>query len=488
MSFRMGLLCVAIALTVQGTYAADGGATNDAAGSAAAKPAVEAKQDAPAPGHSMHGEAFNEGPRQKPYLMAGMSNVHFPVTTKVPEAQAYFDQGIAQLHGFWYFEAERSFRQVAKLDPECAMAFWGMAMANDNNEKRAKEFIKTAAEKKAGASPREVAWIDALAAWHASEDNTERRRKYVQALEAIVQDNPDDVEAKAYLALQIWKNGSWMTDSKKQLPISSHQAVDAILDQVFAANPMHPAHHYRIHLWDQEKPARALVSASLGGQSSPGIAHMWHMPGHTYSKLHRYADAAWQQEASARVDHAHMMRDGILPDQIHNYAHNNEWLIRNLAFLGRLSDAIDLAENMISLPRHPKYNTLEKRGTSAGYGRQRLEEVLVQYECWEDLLGERAKVLFASATDKPAGQGETGTPAGASPSSGLANRKRASSRLQPWKPCCKSCALRGSLRPTKPKQRPELTRNRTTKSTRPWPPRCEANRVTSKRPKPPSPS
>ena len=57
---------------------------------------------------------------------------------------------------------------------------------------------------------------------------------------------------------------------------------------------------------------------------------MWHMPGHIFSDLHRYADAAWQQEASARTDHAYMIRDGVLPDQIYNYAHNNEWLIRDL--------------------------------------------------------------------------------------------------------------------------------------------------------------
>ena len=124
---------------------------------------------------------------------------------------------------------------------------------------------------------------------------------------------------------------------------------------------------------------------------------MWHMPGHTYSKLHRYADAAWQQEASARVDHAHMMRDGVLPDQIHNYAHNNEWLIRNLAFLGRVHDAVALAENMISLPRHPKYNTREKRGTSSGYGHGRLEDVLEQYECWEEIVGPAGRHLFDPA-------------------------------------------------------------------------------------------
>jgi peroxiredoxin len=112
---------------------------------------------------------------------------------------------------------------------------------------------------------------------------------------------------------------------------------------------------------------------------------MWHMPGHTYSKLNRFADAAYQQEASARVDHAHMVRARLLPDQIHNYAHNNEWLIRNLIHLGRVRDAIDLAKNMIELPRHPKYNQLGKSG-SARFGSERLIDVLVRYELWGDLI------------------------------------------------------------------------------------------------------
>jgi peroxiredoxin len=111
---------------------------------------------------------------------------------------------------------------------------------------------------------------------------------------------------------------------------------------------------------------------------------MWHMPGHIYSKLKRYDDACWQQEASARVDHAQMMRDRVLPDQIHNFAHNNEWLIRNLIFVGRMRDAIDLAKNMCELPRHPKYNTYAKG--SARFGRQRLLEALSRFELWEELV------------------------------------------------------------------------------------------------------
>ena len=82
------------------------------------------------PGHSSHGEAFNEGPRRAAYLMGTTGNVSFAITSKHAQSQAFFNQGLGQLHGFWYFEAERSFRQICALDHSCAMAYWGMALAN----------------------------------------------------------------------------------------------------------------------------------------------------------------------------------------------------------------------------------------------------------------------------------------------------------------------------------------------------------------------
>ena len=112
-------------------------------------------------GHSLHGEAFNEGPRQSAYLMKGMGRVRFPITTEKQEAQLFFSQGVAQLHGFWYFEAERSFRQAAMLDPDCAMAYWGMAVANRNNTERAKKFVEEAKKRRDKATKREKLWIDA---------------------------------------------------------------------------------------------------------------------------------------------------------------------------------------------------------------------------------------------------------------------------------------------------------------------------------------
>src|SRR5579863_9440300 len=260
-----------------------------------------------AAGHSYHGESFNEGPRQRAYLMGNTGLISFSATTASPEAQQFINQGVGQLHGFWYYEAERSFRQAAKLDPQCAIAYWGMALANTNNAKRAKGFLAEAVKRKAGAGEREKMYIDALEAYYNAESkgkDKERHDAYAQALEKILYKFPDDV-------------------------------------------------------------------------------------------------AAWQQEASARVDHAYMLRDHILPDQIHNYAHNNEWLIRDLSHIGRIRQALALARNMIEIPRHPQYNTLS--GGSASFGRMRLFEVLSRYELWDELIA-LCDTPYLDATENPADQ------------------------------------------------------------------------------------
>jgi len=343
--------------------------------------ALAASAADPLPGHSAHGETFNEGPRQAAVLIPGCgAAVKFPISTKNAEAQQFFTQGIGQLHGFWYYESERSFRQAAALDPACAMAYWGMAMANVNNEKRAKGFLDKALKLKDKASAREKQWIAVLENLYKDDkrDKKQRQLDCIRDFETLVQEDPKDIEAKAFLVWRIWFG-------KSDVPIPSVQVVDAMLDQIFAAVPDHPAHHYRIHLWDDRKPIRAVTSAARCGQASPGIAHMWHMPGHTFSKLKRFDDAVWQQEASTRVDHAYMIRSFILPDQIHNYAHNEEWLVRNYNELGRVKDALGLARSLIRIPRHPSINTLDKAGTSASYGRTRLIETLIKWELWDEL-------------------------------------------------------------------------------------------------------
>jgi peroxiredoxin len=285
-----------------------------------------------------------------------------------------------------------------------------------NNRGRASGFIREAVARTENASRRERLYLEALAAYYEdsgrddqtdaekevgeespksggdqqstdkpmkdSDDGkkeTEKRlkQKYLDDLETIVNEFPDDIEAKALLANQRWA-------FRETIPIDDPEKVNELLDDVFKVEPMHPAHHYRIHLWDDVNAERALTSAARCGQSAPAIAHMWHMAGHTYSKLHRHEEAAWQQEASARVDHAYMYRDQVMPYQIHNYAHNNEWLVRSLLNVGRVNDAIELAKNLRDLPRHPKQNSATKKESAASFGRDRLFDALVLYERWDD--------------------------------------------------------------------------------------------------------
>jgi len=93
-------------------------------------------------GHSQHGPAFDVGPRQKPVKLAGIGSAHFPITTKNPEVQQWFDQGVTLLHSFWYYEAERSFRWCVKLEPDNAMAYWGLARSAQDRERRPISFAR----------------------------------------------------------------------------------------------------------------------------------------------------------------------------------------------------------------------------------------------------------------------------------------------------------------------------------------------------------
>jgi peroxiredoxin len=360
-------------------------------------------------GHSRHGAEFNEGPRRAGSLMPGLNaDVHFPVVGLSTEAQAFFDQGICQQHGFWYFEAERSFREVLRRHPDCALAYWGIAMANVDNRERAAGFAAQAVQRSKALPERERLYVEALAKLYQIDDaltaelqsgDAERiakakasvvgkkerdekalQRQFLKGLEAVVAACPDDLEAKAFLAIQSWRN------LDHGIEISSHGAVDGLLELVLQKVPLHPAHHYRVHLWDREAAVRASRSAAVLGDTAPAIAHQWHMAGHIYAKLDRHAEAAWQQEASARVDQAHMARERVMPFLIHNYGHNQEWLARSLAYVGRAEAALAVAKNLAELPRHPVHNKLEDGEHIAGYARARLVSTCEDYELWADAI------------------------------------------------------------------------------------------------------
>jgi len=145
-------------------------------------------------GHSFHGESFDSGPRQKPWEIAGIGDAHFAITTKNPEVQKWFDQGNALLHSFWFYEAERAFRWCLKLEPDNAMAYWGLARAAEGNDRSA-DFIREAARRKDRVSERERLYINASAAYllpdtlrdkDGAPNYEERNRRYKKVLETSV--------------------------------------------------------------------------------------------------------------------------------------------------------------------------------------------------------------------------------------------------------------------------------------------------------------
>ena len=346
-------------------------------------PASSTNPSVPAAGHSLHGEAFNEGPRRAAVLKPGQGESPFPVTTTSPEAQKFINQGVAQLHSFYYFESERSFRQAAKIDPKCVMAYWGMAMSNVNNPKRANGFLAEA-RKVAGSvkiTPKELAYLDALEKFHkVGADEKTRRNGWQDGLDQIIQDYPDDINARAWYAQAAWEGG------RVNGGVGNRKAVDIVIETVKNKQPNHPgAHHYTIHLWDGVNPGRAVKSAQTFASTAPGIAHAWHMPGHTFSGLKRYPEAAYQQEGSARVDHAYMISDRVMPFEIHNYAHNNQWLATTYSNIGRLKDALTVSRDLVDQPRDPAKNHKNDGGSSQRNGRARLTELYVTYELWDDL-------------------------------------------------------------------------------------------------------
>ena len=175
------------------------------AGTIWAQPADFYKQ-----GHSHQGDAYDVGPRQKPWPIAGIGVAKFPITTKNPEVQRWFDQGNALLHSFWYYEAERAFRWCLKLEPENAMAYWGLARACDDTA-RAADFLREAVKRKDTVTERERLYIEASAEelpdpFQDKPDVDAGGAKYRKKLETLCIKYPDDMEARSLLALATMGN------------------------------------------------------------------------------------------------------------------------------------------------------------------------------------------------------------------------------------------------------------------------------------------
>src|SRR5688572_123048 len=157
-------------------------------------------------GHSKKGVAFDSGMRTRPKKLEGLGSAPFPITAKTPEVQEWFNQGNALLHSFWWEESERAFRWCLKLDPDCAMAYWGLAQggfnwfsaggqATNDSKDRYRIFLQEAIKRKHLVSERERMFIEA---WERAFAPGQRRPSALlrEELQKIVNKYPEDVEAK----------------------------------------------------------------------------------------------------------------------------------------------------------------------------------------------------------------------------------------------------------------------------------------------------
>ena len=327
-------------------------------------------------GHSEHGAAFDTGPREKPRLMTGIGVAHFPITTSNPEVQRWFDQGNALLHSFWDYEAERSFRWCLKLEPDNAMAYWGLARASMlrglGGQNRPADMIREAVKRKDHVSPREQLYIEALAAevlpdpLHPEQrDGSMRGQKL---LEKLCVRYPDDMEARALLALNTMGR--------------SRYGAELMIREILAKQPDHPgAHHYRIHNWDYNEPEQALVSAKRYGDIVPAIGHALHMPGHIFSIVGMWNEAAISMDAATRAEKQYMIDSLTFPHNNWNYGHNLSYLCYIQGQLGMPHAAEFGARQLIDAPADP-----DAPRDTFSTGLRALARVLVKYERWDDLL------------------------------------------------------------------------------------------------------
>jgi len=333
-------------------------------------------------GHSSHGEAFDVGPREKPWVIDGIGVAHFPITTKNPEVQKWFDQGNALLHSFWDYEAERAFRWCLKLEPDNAMAYWGLARAGEvgglGGSGRPADMIREALKRKDKGSPREQLYIEAMAAQVLTDPLTGKEgdnQKARKILEALCVRYPDDMEARALLSLNTMGNDRYGTE--------------LMIREILAKQPDHPgAHHYRIHNWDYNEPEQALDSARRYGELVPGIGHALHMPGHIFSIVGMWNEAAISMDAATRREKEYMRQRLTFPFNNWNYGHNRNYLSYIQEQMGMEKAAIFGARQLIDAPLDPESNA-DSGSSSHSYGIASLARALLKFERWDDLLKEK---------------------------------------------------------------------------------------------------
>jgi hypothetical protein len=283
-----------------------------------------------------------------PQKLTGIGNAHIRITA-TPEAQLWFDQGLNLLHDFWDYESVRAFEQSVRVDPQCAMCYWGVYQAEKFRHSNSAYFADPALAKavslKGRANKLERLYIEASVAADAAEKSEKEEKKTgdskeVQLYRKLVKSSPTDMQAQIFLANAL----SDGYDDNDQ-PRAGQKETLAIFLAVLKEDPENSAaNHYWIHAVEASPhPEQALPSAEILGRLAPTSGHIVHMPGHIFYRTGDYARAKESFAASMIADEQYMQAQHVEVDDDWNYVHNLMYAIANLMEAGQLSEATALS-------------------------------------------------------------------------------------------------------------------------------------------------
>ncbi len=335
-------------------------------------------------------------------LYTDLGSHHHAISTTVPAAQAYFDQGLRLVYGFNHAEAIRSFRAAQRLDPSCAMCWWGEALAFGPNLNAAMDSASAVAARVAirealarldGATAKERAYVRALAERYGTEPVAARAFRdtaYARAMDGVARRYPADDDARVLAADAHMNLSPWDYYREGKRPKPNAAAALAHLETVLARNADHAgACHFFIHAVEAAHPERAVPCAERLPSLMPGAGHIVHMPAHVYIRVGRYADAIDRNVHAVHADEEHIA--DMAPDGVYRlayYPHNYHFLWFAATMAGRAELAIESARHTAAktnrdLMREPDLAALQHYVVTPLFA-------LVRFGRWEETLAEPA--------------------------------------------------------------------------------------------------
>lgn len=297
-------------------------------------------------------------------LYDDLGDYHYSVTTSEPLVQKYFDQGVRLYYAFNHAEAIRAFREAQRLDPTCAMCWWGEALAwgpninlpiDEPSSIAAYAASVEALARKEHASEKEKAMIDALHVRYAQTPPADRSaldEAYSNAMLKLTTRYADDLDIAVLYAESVMDLRPWDYWTEAGEPQPGMEVALGHLQNALQSNESHPgACHFYIHAVEAVYPERAIECAERLANLMPGAGHLVHMPGHIYIRVGRYLDAVAANEHAVHADETYIQdqHPGMGMYTAGYYPHNYDFMAFASMMIGRSEMSVSSAEKVTSL-------------------------------------------------------------------------------------------------------------------------------------------